>query len=196
MCVEIEKRKSSYRLETAVWLPSEIADVFAFFADARNLNLITPEWICFRIETPMPVVMKPGLLLDYSLRLRGVRVRWQSEITVWDPPRRFVDEQRKGPYRRWIHEHLFHAKDGGTEVIDRVDYAVPGGPLIHRLFVSEGVTAIFRYRRRRLTEIFQGAKQPSAGLKPRQRVESGHGGWTSTPAHARIPGLRQTDGRD
>jgi ligand-binding SRPBCC domain-containing protein len=141
MCVEIEERKTGYRLETAVWLPNEIADVFAFFADARNLNLITPEWIRFRIKTPTPVVMKPGLLLDYSLELRGIPVRWQSEITVWDPPHRFVDEQRKGPYRSWVHEHLFQEKGSGTEVVDRVDYAVPGGRLVHRLFVKGDVTS-------------------------------------------------------
>ena len=190
MCVEIEERKTGYRLKTAVWLPSEMADVFAFFSDARNLNLITPEWIRFRIKTPMPVVMKPGLLLDYGLQLRGLPVRWQSEITVWDPPHRFVDEQRQGPYRRWIHEHLFQEKDGGTNVIDRVHYAVPGGRLVHRLFVKGDVTCIFRYRRRKLTEIFQGAERPSAGLKPQQRVELGDGGWTDTPEHARIRGLR------
>ena len=93
MSVRIVKRKEGYRLETSVWLPRGIGEVFAFFSDARNLNLITPEWIRFRIETPMPVVMHPGLLLDYGLRLRGMPVRWQSEITVWEPPVRFMDEQ-------------------------------------------------------------------------------------------------------
>ena len=163
MCVEIEDTKEGYRLETAVWLPSAIADVFAFFSDARNLDLITPEWLRFRIKTPTPVVMKPGLLLDYSLQLRGIPVRWQSEITVWDPPHRFVDEERKGPYRRWVHEHLFRKNDSGTEVVDRVDYTVPGGRLVHRLFVKGDVTSIFRYRRRKLTEIFQVAERPLAG---------------------------------
>ncbi|UCC31493.1 MAG: SRPBCC family protein [Phycisphaerales bacterium] len=155
MSFRLVKRKRGYRLETAVWLPREIGEVFAFFSDARNLNLITPEWIRFQIKTPMPVMMRPGLLLDYGLQLRGVPVRWQSEITVWDPPHRFVDEQRKGPYRRWIHEHLLQEKDSGTQVIDRVDYVVPGGRLVHRLFVKGDVTSIFRYRRRRLMEIFQ-----------------------------------------
>ena len=164
MCVEIEDTKEGYRLETAVWLPSEIADVFAFFSDARNLEFITPEWLRFRIKTPMPVMLKPGSLLDYSLQLRGVPVRWLSEITAWDPPYRFVDEQRKGPYRRWVHEHVFRKKDSGTEVVDRVDYTVPGGRLVHRLFVKGDVTSIFRYRRRKLTEIFQGAEGRVAGL--------------------------------
>ena len=67
-----------------------------------------------------------------------------------------MDEQRQGPYRRWVHEHLFRAEDNGTEVMDRVDYAVPGGRLIHRLFVEGDVAAIFGYRQRKLLEIFQG----------------------------------------
>jgi ligand-binding SRPBCC domain-containing protein len=118
----------------------------------------------------MPVVMKRGLLLDYGLRLRGIPVRWQSEITVWDPPHRFVDAQRKGPYRHWVHEHLFRAKDGGTKVVDRVDYAVPGGGLVHRLFVKGAVTSIFRYRGLKLAEIFQGAEERSAGLRLWRRI--------------------------
>jgi ligand-binding SRPBCC domain-containing protein len=158
MCVEIEERKKDYRLETAVWLAREIADVFAFFSDASNLNLITPEWIRFRIQTPMPVVMKRGLLLDYGLRLRGIPVRWQSEISVWEPPYRFVDRQRKGPYRRWVHEHVFQSKGGGTNVIDRVDYAVPGGRLVHRFFVKGDVTSIFQYRRSKLMTVFHGGQ--------------------------------------
>lgn len=158
MSVRIAERKRGYRLETSVWLPRAIDDVFAFFADAHNLDLITPEWLRFQIKTPMPVVMRPGLCLDYRLRLRGVPMRWQSEITAWEPPDRFVDQQRKGPYRRWVHEHRFEEQNGGTEVIDRVDYAVPGGRLVHRLFVKGDVTAIFRYRRRKLMAIFQGGR--------------------------------------
>lgn len=156
MSVSIVKRERGYRLETAIWVPRGIADVFAFFSDAGNLNLITPEWIHFEIKTPIPVVMKPGLLLDYRLRMHGIPVFWRSEITAWDPPDRFVDQQCKGPYRRWVHEHLFQTKNGGTEVIDRVDYAVPGGRLVHRFLVKGDVTRIFQYRRRKLMEIFHG----------------------------------------
>lgn len=152
----VTKKKHGYQLEAKLWLPRPIDEVFAFFADARNLDAITPDWLRFRILTPLPVIMRRGLLLDYRLRVRGIPMRWRSEITAWHPPHRFVDEQRKGPYRRWVHEHLFHAEDGGTEVIDRVDYAVPGGQLVHRLFVKGDVTSIFAHRSRRLKEIFRG----------------------------------------
>ncbi|MGD2108962.1 MAG: SRPBCC family protein [Phycisphaerae bacterium] len=143
-----------------------IGEVFAFFAEAGNLDRLTPPQLRFRILNPMPVVMEKGVLLNYRLRLHGVPFCWQSEITVWEPPHRFVDEQRKGPYRRWTHEHLFREKDRGTEVIDRVEYEVPGGRLVHRLFVKRDVTSIFQYRRRKLTEIFHGSERPSAWLEP------------------------------
>jgi ligand-binding SRPBCC domain-containing protein len=87
-------------------------------------------------------------------------MRWQSEITVWDPPYRFVDEQRRGPYRHWIHEHTFEA-DGPDRTIvrDRVRYSVPGGTVIHKLFVQADLERVFDYRAQKLDEIFGGAKQ-------------------------------------
>jgi len=153
MSIRVEKKGNGYRLATALWLPLEIGQVFGFFADAGNLNAITPEWLDFRITTPLPVTMRQGLRLDYRLRLRGIPIAWQSEITAWEPPHRFVDEQRKGPYRRWIHEHRFFERDGGTEVVDRVDYAVRGGWLVHRFFVERDLRAIFDHRQNRLKAI-------------------------------------------
>jgi ligand-binding SRPBCC domain-containing protein len=81
---------------------------------------------------------------------------WESEITVWEPPRRFVDCQRRGPYRRWIHEHCFEAADGGTRVLDRVDYLPPGGWLSNRLFIARDIRAIFAYRAAALGRRFPG----------------------------------------
>ncbi len=135
-------------------LPRPIGEVFSFFADAGNLEVITPPWLRFEILTPRPIVMRAGALIDYRLRLHGVPLRWRSEITVWDPPRRFVDEQRRGPYRRWIHEHTFAERDGGCEVRDLVRYRVPFGAAADRLFVRRDVGRIFEYRARRLAEIF------------------------------------------
>ena len=140
-------------LEMRQWFPRPRAEVFAFFSDAANLERITPPWLRFEILTPRPLAMRPGATIDYRLRLRGVPVRWQSEITIWDPPRRFVDEQRRGPYRVWIHEHELTERDGGTEVRDFVRYAVPGGRWIDRLLVRPDVARIFDYRRRVLQEL-------------------------------------------
>ena len=128
-------------------------DVFAFFADALNLEAITPPWLHFRILTAPPIEMREGTIIDYRLRLRGVPIRWQSEIIAWEPPRRFVDEQRRGPYRRWIHEHTFEEHDGATVVRDRVDYAVPGGAAVDRLVVARDLDRIFAFRHKALERL-------------------------------------------
>lgn len=155
-----------YRLESQLLLPRPLEEVFPFFADAHNLEALTPPWLNFRILTPDPIAMAPGDVIRYRLRLWGVPVTWESEITVWEPPHRFVDVQRQGPYRFWAHEHLFQPREDGTLVQDRVRYAVPGGPLedfVQCLFVRPSLRRIWAYRRRRLRELFpplpQGAPQ-------------------------------------
>ena len=137
-----------------LWLPRPREEVFAFFSDARNLDAITPSWLRFQMVTAGPVVMKPGALIDYKLRVHGLPIRWRTRITEWDPPIRFVDEQLRGPYRLWIHEHEFELRDGGTLVRDRVRYAVPFDFLVHNLFVSRDVARIFAYRTRQLLHRF------------------------------------------
>lgn len=144
-------------LETRQWVRAPLDRVFPFFADAGNLEAITPPWLRFRILTPRPIRMLPGTLIEYELRLHRLPLRWVSEITEWEPPRRFVDTQRVGPYRTWIHEHEFTERDGGSEVRDAVRYAVPGGFLIDRLFVRRDVKKIFEYRAHVLAERFGGA---------------------------------------
>lgn len=141
-------------LESSVHVPRPIEEVFEFFSDAHNLNELTPPWLDFHVVTPRPISMRAGQLIDYRLRLRFIPIRWQSEITVWDPPRRFVDEQRRGPYSRWHHEHCFEPEGNGTRVTDRVHYKAPGGALIERLFVRRDVETIFNYRTRKLLELF------------------------------------------
>lgn len=144
----------THSFKTEMWLKRPLEEVFSFFSDARNLERITPPWVSFQILTPGETPMRSGALIDYRIRVHGVPLRWQSEITLWEPGRRFVDKQRRGPYRLWIHEHRFSAKDGGTLVEDHVEYAVPGGALVNRLFVAKDVAKIFEYRKRRLEEIF------------------------------------------
>jgi ligand-binding SRPBCC domain-containing protein len=142
-----------HTLETSIFLPRAREEVFAFFADAGNLELLTPPWLNFSILTPQPIPMREGTRIQYRLRLHGVPLRWESEITCWEPPLRFVDEQRRGPYRLWVHEHRFEEEKGGTRVSDRVHYAVPGGELINRLFVAPDLNRIFTYRQRKMLEL-------------------------------------------
>jgi ligand-binding SRPBCC domain-containing protein len=143
-----------HQFESELWLPRPREEIFAFFSDAANLDAITPEWLNFRTITPGPIEMQPGTLIDYKLRVRGIPVRWRTRIKVWEPPARFVDEQVRGPYRTWIHEHTFEERDGGTLGRDRVRYAVPFDWLVHRWLVRPDIERIFRYRTEKLREFF------------------------------------------
>ncbi len=143
----------------SVRLASPLESVFAFFSEARNLEELTPPWLRFEVLTPAPIEMEVGALIDYRLRIRGLPIRWRSRITAWEPPHRFVDEQVRGPYRTWIHEHRFQPERdaGGGEVIvasDHVQYRAPGGRLLERLFVTRDVERIFAFRTRALVERF------------------------------------------
>jgi ligand-binding SRPBCC domain-containing protein len=151
-----------YRLDTRSWYPAPLDVVFGFFANATNLEAITPPFLRCEVLTP-DVEMCAGARLDYRLSLRGIPLRWQSEITMWEPNARFRDEQRRGPYRYWRHVHLFRAHQGGTLVEDGVDYDVPGGALVHRLVVASHLVEIFRYRHERLEEVF--GPDPTNGMR-------------------------------
>ena len=143
-----------HEFQDELWLPAPLEEVFPFFADARNLEEITPPWLSFQVLTPEPTTMREGLKLDYKLRVHGFPLRWQSLIKAWEPPHRFVDEALRSPYRKWHHEHRFEAKDGGTLCRDHVHYAVPFDFLSHRFFVRPDVERIFAYRRKKLLERF------------------------------------------
>lgn len=139
--------------QSEVWLPRPREEVFRFFGDVRNLQAITPPFLNFVVLTPAPIAMRAGALIDYKLRVRGIPLRWRTLIREWEPPFRFVDEQLRGPYRQWIHEHTFEERDGGTLTRDVVRYSVFGGALIDWLFVRRDVQKIFAYREKRLKEL-------------------------------------------
>ena len=138
-------------------LPGTPAEVFPFFGDALNLERITPPWLGFRVITPGPIAMEAGTLIEYRLRLHGMPLRWLTRIEAWEPPRRFVDVQLRGPYRSWRHEHTFAADgSGGTEMRDRVDYALPLGPLgslANAALVRRDLRRIFDHRAAAVAEL-------------------------------------------
>jgi ligand-binding SRPBCC domain-containing protein len=154
----------SHWLNKRLWLPQPREKVFEFFSDPGNLDRLTPAWLKFEILTALPAAMKRGTLLDYRLRIRGLPIRWQSEITEWDPPQRFVDRQTRGPYSLWIHEHRFEDCEDGTLVGDNVEYAVPGGVLVQRFFVAPDLNRIFAYRHQILEQLFNPAKSKPGGV--------------------------------
>ena len=139
----------SYTLTCETLIDAPLDKVFEFFSSAENLELLTPKTLQFKILTPLPIKMEAGTLIDYKLKIRGVPVRWKTEITVWEPGKRFVDTQLKGPYRKWVHEHRFQAEGNQTRMWDSVEYALPGGPfapIVHALFVRREVEQIFKHR--------------------------------------------------
>ena len=128
--------------------------MFPFFADAHNLERITPPLLRFEVLTPRPIPMKAGALIDYRLRVRGVPIRWRTRIAAWRPEEMFVDEQVRGPYRLWRHTHTFEDERGGTRCRDRVEYAYLGDFLVHRWLVKRDVENIFVYRAAALKDLF------------------------------------------
>ncbi|MDX1396034.1 MAG: SRPBCC family protein [Gemmatimonadota bacterium] len=149
-----DRMMRTFEFTASQTLPAPLERVFEFFSDPRNLERITPPWVAFRIVTPGEIEMRAGALIDYRLRIRGVPMRWRTEITEWDPPHGFVDTQLRGPYRKWVHTHRFTARGAETLVEDHIEYAVPGGAFVERLFVRGDVERIFAYRRRVLDDLF------------------------------------------
>jgi len=125
------------------------AEVFPFFADAHNLEAITPPALRFRVMTPDPIAMGAGTLIQYRLRLRGLSLDWLTRIDVWEPGVSFVDTQLAGPYSLWHHTHSFEERSGGTLMRDVVRYALPLWPLgeLARPLVRRELAAIFDFRR-------------------------------------------------
>ena len=151
-------RTREHHLATERFFPAVRAEVFAYFADAANLQRITPPELGFTILSPLPIAMAPGAVIDYRLRLMGVPFRWRTLITEWEPGVRFVDEQVRGPYAAWRHEHSFKDAPGGTIVTDAVTWRLPFHPIgdIVAPIVRRQLDRIFRYRGERLAEHFAG----------------------------------------
>ena len=130
-------------LTTSTRVDAPIDEVFRFFSDPSNLATLTPPWLRFRVRTDEPVEMGAGTRIRYRLRVRGVPMGWTAGITAWDPPRRFVDEQVRGPFRLWIHEHDFVDLDGRTECRDRLSFQAPGGAWLSGKLVEPDLKRIF-----------------------------------------------------
>ncbi|HMD57993.1 MAG TPA: SRPBCC family protein [Solirubrobacteraceae bacterium] len=150
----------TYRLDSEQLVRAPLEQIFEFFSRARNLEELTPPWLRFSVLTPEPIEMRAGTLIEYRLRVRGVPLRWVSRIEEWQPGRRFVDRQLKGPYRLWCHTHEFAADPRGTLIRDSVCYEIPLGrlgALVHAAVVRRDLERVFDYRRQRVERQFPGA---------------------------------------
>ena len=141
-----------------------LEEVFAFFSEARNLEVLTPPWLRFEVLAPEPIGMGEGTMIDYRLRLHGIPLRWRSRIECWEPGRVFVDRQVRGPYRLWHHRHEFELTETGTLVRDIVHYRLPLGRLgllAHALLVRRDLEQIFDFRQAAVVRLFGAAPAPA-----------------------------------
>ena len=150
-----EKRPAEplLRVHRAAVVPAPVEKTFAFFADAANLERLTPPWLRFSIRTPLPIDMGEGTIIDYRISLRGLPIAWRSRIEVWEPGVVFVDRQVIGPYLWWRHEHRFAPVHDGTLVVDDVEY-MPRMRVFSRRLVQRDLARIFDYRHQSLRRIF------------------------------------------
>jgi len=143
-----------HTLRRAQPLDADADRVFASFTDPTTPEAITPPLLPFAVVTPAPIAMGVGTFIQYRLRLHGLPMRWDTLIQVWEPPRRFVDVQVRGPYRLWHHTHeLTPLDDGRTVMRDTVRYDLGFGALgalAHRAIVRRDLEAIFAYRAERV----------------------------------------------
>ena len=145
-------------LERTQIVPRALDETFKFFSDPRNLQRLTPAFLKFKFLSTPPAAVQPGTVIDYEIRLYGVPVHWRTRVEIVEPPHRFVDVQEKGPYALWRHTHSFREIAVGTEMSDRVEYAMPFGPLgeiAYHLFVARSLEQIFDFRARELAAIMR-----------------------------------------
>ncbi|MBI2524782.1 MAG: SRPBCC family protein [Candidatus Rokubacteria bacterium] len=162
---------ADYVLESRFWLPCPRPVVFDFFADPRHLALVQPPSAHFAWSAPPPRRLEAGTVLDFTLRVLGLRLRWRVMVREFDAPYRFVDAQLWGPFARWEHRHRFveqpeRGEPGaimGTLVEDRVTYRLPAGPLgllAHALFARRRIARLFAHREARLRELLAATQAP------------------------------------
>jgi len=152
----MQMKSRTHILERSQVVPLPRADVFSFFADARNLEAITPRFLRFQILPPVPSAIETGTRIDYRLSLFGVPFRWRTRIAAWEPGFRFVDVQERGPFALWHHTHAFADVEGGTLVSDQVEYRLPLGALgdlAHPIMVGRTLSRVFDHRRDRVAEL-------------------------------------------
>jgi ligand-binding SRPBCC domain-containing protein len=132
--------------------------IYVALANAVSSTPVSDRYkVYFKILTPSPIEMKKGTLIDYKIKLNGISFKWKTEITEWDMPYKFADNQLKGPYTLWYHEHFFEEVNGKTIMKDRVSYLSKGwifAPFLHWLFVDKKVKEIFEFRERELLKLF------------------------------------------
>lgn len=147
--IQLNENMKVYSLTRSQIIKKPLREVFDFFKQPENLSEITPKSLGFKILTPLPLKMREGMIIDYTVKPMIVRIHWRTMITTYEPPYKFIDEQMLGPYTFWHHTHIFEEVDGGTKTTDEVKYVLPFGWLgrvVHALFIRKQLNSIFDYR--------------------------------------------------
>ncbi len=148
-----------YTLKFEQKINKPIEEVFSFFSKPENLALITPPKLNFKILTPTPIEMKEGQLIDYTIKLYGFEVRWRTLITEYEYPKKFIDQQIKGPYSMWHHVHTFYDHGDCVHMVDEINYSISFGligELINKLLIKKDLIEIFNYRKNIIDKHFKG----------------------------------------
>lgn len=157
LALEDIAKKKELELLKYQWLSKKPEQVFTFFSDEHNLEQLTPSWLNFKVIGKNTQTLQKNSLIDYKLKIHGIPVRWSSLISDWTPNSSFVDEQVKGPYQKWHHTHSFIPSNGGTLMVDQIQYSIPGAPYstpFLKNLISRDIDRIFQYRRQRINEVF------------------------------------------
>ena len=139
-----------YQLKKTQFIKTDLKTAWDFFSSPGNLKKITPDYMGFDVKTKLPEKMYEGLMIEYTVKpLLGIPMNWITEIKTVKELEFFVDEQRKGPYKIWHHEHHFKEVEGGVEMTDIVSYELPLGILgriMHPFLVQKKLEEIFDFR--------------------------------------------------
>lgn len=164
------KHGKIWKITATQSLPRPLDEIFPFFADAFNLEKLTPSFLGFKVLTPPnkdgQIDLKSGTVINYTLKIHHIPIRWKTTILDWNPPHSFVDNQDKGPYTLWHHTHSFTPLNDGQSTLctDTVLYKPKGwilAPIINKFFVQRDVKNIFEYRFKQLEDIFPVQSQPT-----------------------------------
>lgn len=146
------------RFEAEILISKPLSEVFLFFSDAKNLELITPPWLSFRMTWQSDDQIKNGTEFKYQLNVHGIRLRWHSRIVQWEDQKRFTDIQLSGPYAKWEHQHLFESRGESTWMKDIVDFKLPFGifgDFLGGRFIERDIQQIFNYRTQTIKELMK-----------------------------------------
>lgn len=147
-----------YKFEQEQILNKKLDEVFSFFTKPENLSLITPSWLKFEIKKKSTETMEENAEFNYTIKFHNIPLFWKTRIVKYDPPFVFVDEQLRGPYKKWVHTHTFEERGDKTVMHDKIEYDLYGWflkSIIHKLFVKRSVQNIFEYRKSVIGEYFE-----------------------------------------